>query len=80
MISFFTYPADSRRVVYTTNAIEPLNRSLRKVLKTKGTFPDGDAVLKLLYLVLRNIANRWTMPIKDWNAALNRFAVEFPEW
>jgi transposase-like protein len=79
IIPFFAYPADIRRVVYTTNAIESLNRSLRKVLKTKGSFPDDDAVLKLLYLALRNIAKKWTMPIKDWKAALNRFAVEFPD-
>jgi len=79
IIPFFAYPADIRRGVYTTNAIESLNRSLRKVLKTKGAFPDDDAVLKLLYLALRNIAKKWTMPIKDWRAALNRFAIEFPE-
>jgi len=79
IIPFFAYPADIRRVVYTTNAIESLNRSLRKVLKTKGSFPDEDAVLKLLYLALRNIAKKWTMPIKDWKAALTRFAIEFPE-
>jgi putative transposase len=79
IIPFFAYPADIRRVVYTTNAIESLNRSLRKVLKTKGSFPDDDAVLKVLYLALRNIAKKWTMPIKDWKAALTRFAIEFPE-
>ncbi len=79
IIPFFAYPADVRRVVYTTNAIESLNRSLRKVLKTKGSFPDDDAVLKLLYLALRNIAKKSTMPIKDWRTALNRFAIEFPE-
>ncbi len=79
IIPFFAYPADIRRVVYTTNAIESLNRSLRKVLKNKGSFPDDDAVLKLLYLALRNIAQKWTMPIKDWKAALSRFAIEFPD-
>jgi transposase-like protein len=65
-------------VVYTTNAIESLNRSLRKVLKTKGSFPDDESALKLLYLALRNIAKKWTMPIPDWKAALSRFAIEFP--
>lgn len=79
IIPFFAYPADIRRVVYTTNAIESLNRSLRKVLKTKGSFPDDESVLKLLYLTLRNIAKKWTMPIRDWKAALNRFAIEFPD-
>lgn len=66
-------------MIYTTNAIESLNRSLRKVLKTKGSFPDDEAVLNLLFLALRNIAKKWTMPIEDWNAALNRFAIEFPD-
>jgi transposase-like protein len=79
IMPFFAYPPDIRRVVYTTNAIESVNRSLRKVLKTKGSFPDDDAVLKLLFLALRNIAKKWTMPIKDWKAPLTHFAVEFPE-
>lgn len=78
IIPFFAYPPDIRRVVYTTNAIESLNRSLRKVLKTKGSFPDDESVLKLLYLALRNIAKKWTMPIPNWKAALSRFAIEFP--
>lgn len=55
IIPFFAYPADIRRVVYTTNAIESLNRSLRKVLKTKGSFPDDDSVLKLLYLATSQV-------------------------
>lgn len=79
IIPFFAYPADIRRVVYTTNTIESLNRSLRKVLKNKGSFPDDEAVLKLLYLALRNIAKKWTMPIPNWKAALSRFAIEFPD-
>lgn len=79
IIPFFAYSADIRRVIYTTNAIESLNRSLRKVLKTKGSFPNDDSVLKLLYLALRNIAQKWTMPIRDWKAALSRFAIEFPD-
>lgn len=76
---FFDYPEDIRKVIYTTNAIESLNRSLRKVLKTKGCFPSEDSVYKLLYLALNNIAKKWTMPIRDWKAALMRFAIEFPD-
>lgn len=79
IIPFFTYSSDIRRVIYTTNAIESLNRSLRKVLKNKGSFPDDESVFKLLYLALRNIAKKWTMPIPNWKAALSRFAIEFPE-
>jgi transposase-like protein len=79
IIPFFAYPPDIRRVIYTTNAIESLNRSLRKVLKNQGSFPDDEAVLKLLYLALRNIAKKWTMPTPSWKAALSRFAIEFPD-
>lgn len=79
IIPFFDYPPDIRKVIYTTNAIESLNRSLRKVLKTKGCFPNEESVYKLLYLALNNIAKKWTMPIRDWKAALMRFAIEFPD-
>jgi putative transposase len=79
IIPFFDYPQDIRKAIYTTNAIESINRSLRKVLKTRGTLPSDDAVFKLLYLVLRNISKRWTMPIHHWKAALNQFAIHFEE-
>jgi putative transposase len=72
---FFAYPADIRKVIYTTNAIESLNMSLRKVIKTRGSFPHADAALKLLYLALEHIAKKWTMPVQDWKAALQRFAI-----
>ena len=64
-------------MIYTTNAIESLHRSLRKILKTRGALPSDEAVLKLLYLALARISKRWTMPIRDWKAALNRFVIEF---
>jgi putative transposase len=79
IIPFFEYPYDIRKVIYTTNTIESLNRSLRKVLKTKGAFPNEAAVFKLLYLALNNISKKWTMPIKNWKRALARFAIEFPD-
>ena len=72
---FFAYPADIRKVIYTTNAVESLNMSLRKVIKTRGSFPTQEAVFKLLYLALENIAKKWTMPIQNWKAALQRFAI-----
>jgi len=75
VIPFFAHPPEIRKVIYTTNAIESLNMSLRKVTKARGSFPNDEAVLKLLYLALRNIAKRWTMPVHDWKAALNRFAI-----
>jgi len=72
---FFAYPADIRKVIYTTNAIESLNMSLRKVIKTRGSFPTADAALKLLFLALEHIAKKWTMPVQNWKAALQRFAI-----
>ncbi|TXI43046.1 MAG: transposase, partial [Nitrosomonas sp.] len=65
--------------IYTTNAIESVNMSLRKVSKSRGSFPNDDAVIKLFYLALRNIAKKWSMPIKDWKPALNRFTIQFNE-
>ena len=72
---FFDYPPDIRRVIYTTNAIESLNYSLRRVLKTRGTFPNDEAVKKVLYLALRNLAKKWTMPVQNWRQALNQFVI-----
>jgi putative transposase len=75
VIPFFAHPPEIRRVIYTTNAIESLNMSLRKVTKARSSFPNDDAVFKLLYLALRNIAKQWTRSIPEWPAALNRFAI-----
>ena len=76
---FFDYPTDIRKMRYTTNAIESVNMSLRKITKTRGSFPTDDAVFKLFYLALNNISQKWTMPIRDWKAALNRFTIQFDE-
>lgn len=76
---FFAYPADIRKVIYTTNAIESVNMSLRKIIKNRGSFPTDEAAVKLLYLALQNITKKWTMPIKEWRAALNRFAIIFED-
>ena len=77
LVPFFDYPAEIRKVIYTTNAIESVNMSLRKVTKSRGSFPNDDALIKLYYLALRNISKKWTMPIHDWKAALNRFTILF---
>jgi putative transposase len=74
---FFDYPREIRKVIYTTNAIESVNMSLRKLTRHRGAFPNDDALIKLLYLALRNISKRWTLPIHDWKAALNRFTIQF---
>lgn len=77
IIPFFDYPPEIRKVIYTTNAIESVNMSLRKLTKNRGSFPSDEALLKLFYLALRNISKKWTMPIRDWKAALTRFTIEF---
>ena len=78
VIPFFEFPADVRRVIYTTNAVESLHMSLRKIIKTRGSFPSEDAALKLLYLALRNvIAKRDT--IQSWRQALNHFQMLWGE-
>lgn len=79
LIPFFDYPPEIRKAIYTTNAIESINMSLRKVIKTRSSFPTDEAVTKLFYLALRNISKKWTMPIRDWKAALNRFSIQFEE-
>src|SRR5258708_8105158 len=79
VIPFFPHPPKIRRVIYTTNAIESLNMSLRKVTKARGSFPSDEAVSKLLYLALRNIAKKWTMPLHAWKDALNRFAILYED-
>jgi putative transposase len=75
VIPFFAHPPEIRKIIYTTNAIESLNMSLRKVTKTRGSFPNDEAAAKLLYLALRNISKKWTQKVHDWQAALNRFAI-----
>mgnify|MGYP001558549534 FL=1 len=77
--SFFDYPPEIRRIIYTTNAIESVNMSLRKITKNRGSFPSDDALLKLFYLALANISKKWTMPLRDWKAALTRFTIQFEE-
>ena len=77
LIPFMSYPAEIRRVIYTTNVIESVNSSIRKVLKNRGSFPNEDAVIKLVYLALRNISAKWNLPIRDWALAMNRFAIMF---
>jgi putative transposase len=79
IVPFFAYPEEIRKAIYTTNAIESLNMSLRKILKTRGSFPNEDAAMKLLYLALSNASKKWTMPIQSWSEALNRFAILWPE-
>ena len=77
--NFFAYPEDIRRVIYTTNAIESLNMTVRKVIKNKPSFPSDEAMFKQIYLALNNITKKWTMSIRNWGQAMNRFAIEFAD-
>ena len=77
VIPFFAFPKDTRKAIYTTNAIESLNSVLRRTLRTRGHFPTDQAATKLLYLVTSRASKRWTRPIKSWTGALNQFALHF---
>ena len=77
LIKFFNYPMDIRKAIYTTNAIESLNFSLRKITRNKSSFPDDDSIYKVMYLAIRNASKRWTMPIRNWALAVNQFAILF---
>jgi putative transposase len=77
VVPMFGYPSEIRRAIYTTNTIESLNMTLRKISKNRSLFPNDEAVFKLMYLGLRNISKRWTMPIRDWSGAMNQFAILF---
>ena len=79
LITIFDYPADIRKVIYTTNAIESLNSVIRKSVKTRKLFPSDDAALKVVYLAIKAASKKWTMPIRNWKPALNRFIIEFEE-
>ena len=76
---FFKFPNDIRRAIYTTNAIESLNSSLRKLLKNRGHFPSDEAVYKLFYLGIKKLEKRWTMPIRNWSAAINQFIIYYDD-
>jgi putative transposase len=77
IIPFLQYPAFIKKAIYTTNIIEASNRQVRKVIKAKGSFPNDDAVYKIVYLALNNARKKWTMPIRDWAMALNQFFILF---
>ena len=74
---YFKYPADIRRVIYTTNAIEAVHRQFRKLTKTKGAFPNENSLLKLLYMGIQNASKKWTMPLQNWNLTLSQLSIYF---
>jgi len=77
--TIFDYPAEIRKAIYTTNAIESLNSVIRKATKKRKVFPTDESALKVVYLATQAAAAKWTMPIQNWKQAMNRFAIEFEE-
>jgi len=76
VVPFFAFAPGIRKMIYTTNAVEALHRSMRKIIKTRGSFPNDDAALKLLYLAVKNAGMHWRRPV-EWTAAMSQFAVQF---
>ena len=79
LITFFDYPKDIRKAIYTTNAIESLNSVIRKSVKTRKLFPNDQAATKVIFLAVESASKKWTMPIHNWKLAMNRFIIEFKE-
>ena len=77
--TLFNYPEDIRKAIYTTNAIESLNSVIRKAIKKRKLFPSDDSAKKVIYLAIQQAAKKWTMPIRNWKLALNRFMIEFED-
>jgi len=77
--TFYEYPEAIRRLIYTTNAIESLNMSLRKIIKTRGSFPNDEAVSKIVYLGLKRASKKWTQPVRNWKEALNHFVILYED-
>jgi transposase-like protein len=77
--TFFAYPFDIRKAIYTTNAIESLNSVIRKATRKRKVFPTDDSARKVVYLAIMEASKKWTMPIRHWKPALNRFMIEFKE-
>ena len=74
---YFKYPADIRKIIYTTNIIESVHRQFRKLTKTKGAFPNEDSLLKLLYLGIQNVSKKWTMPVRNWSLTISQLSIFF---
>ncbi len=79
LTTFFVYPEQIRRIIYTTNAIENLNRQFRKVTKTTTIFPHADALMKLLWLAQQDISKKWTMPVRNWGEIVSQLSILFPD-
>jgi len=77
LITLFDYPDEIRKVIYTTNSIESLNSVIRKSIKNRKIFPNDDSAVKIIYLAIEQASRKWSMPLRDWKPAMNRFAIEY---
>lgn len=77
LITMFDYPSEIRKVFYTTNAIESLNSVIRKAIRNRKIFPSDQSALKVVYLSIKKASEKWTMPLRNWKPAMNRFAIEY---
>ena len=75
--TFFDYPSDIRKAIYTTNAVESLNSVIRRVIKKRNVFPTDDSVFKVIWLAIKDASKKWSMPIQNWKQAMNRFMIDF---
>lgn len=79
LIAIFDYPEEIRKVIYTTNAIESLNSVIRKSIKNRKIFPNDNSAFKVIYLAVRQASKKWTMPLRNWKPAMNRFLLEYED-
>ena len=77
--TFFKFPDETKKLIYTTNTVESLHRQFRKVTKTRSVFPSDTALIKMLYLASRDVSKKWTMPVRGWKEAISYFGVAYEE-
>ena len=79
LTTFFEYPPEIRKIIYTTNAVESYHRMVRKFTKSKAVFPTDDSIRKVIYMSVSEISKKWTMPVHDWGLAYQQFAIYFED-
>ncbi len=79
IIPLFDYPDEIRKIIYTTNAIESLNSVIRKTIKNRRIFPNDTSAFKVVFLAIQKASQKWTMPIRNWKPAMNRFLIEYED-
>jgi transposase-like protein len=77
--TFFQYPEEIRKIIYTTNAVEAVHRQLRKVTKNRAAFPNDESLVKILFLAIRDVSKKWTKAIPNWPLIISQFSIIFKE-